>query len=143
MTQGDGRTTAVHSVYSRGLARAVVGRLVRIAREKSTMMLVERWYSLGPKVEESRVDEVCVVFTLNRPSYPASSVHPVSVLTSYPRDILVMWSETETRRRQKTTVFFFIFLSKPGETPAYRVREAQQHKQDQKMKTKRQQSKRI
>ena len=107
MTQGDGRTTAVHSVYSRGLARAVVGRLVRIAREKSTMMLVERWYSLGPKVEESRVDEVCVVFTLNRPSYPASSVHPVSVLTSYPRDILVMWSQTETRRRQKNNCFFF------------------------------------
>ena len=35
---------------------------------------------------------VVVVFKLNRPFYPASSVHPVSVLIPYPREIMILWS---------------------------------------------------
>ena len=38
---------------------------------------------------------VVVVFTLNRPFYPASSVHPVSVLIPSPREILILWSQTD------------------------------------------------
>ena len=41
---------------------------------------------------------VVVVFTLNRLFYPASSVLPVSVLIPYPREILMLWSQTAVRR---------------------------------------------
>lgn len=37
---------------------------------------------------------VCVVFTLNRPFYPTTSVHPVPVLIPYSREILIMCSQT-------------------------------------------------
>ena len=43
---------------------------------------------------------VAVVFTLTRPFYPASSVHPVSVLISYPREIpILLWSHTVRQRK--------------------------------------------
>ena len=41
-----------------------------------------------------------VVFTLNRPFYPASSAHPLPVLIARPREILIM--STQTARRRKT-----------------------------------------
>ena len=44
---------------------------------------------------------VVVVFTLNRIFYQASSLHPVSVLIPYPREILILWSHTETEKYQK------------------------------------------
>ena len=44
---------------------------------------------------------VVVVFTLNRHFYPASSVHPVPVLISYPREILIRWSQTVRQRKTK------------------------------------------
>ena len=46
----------------------------------------------------SSVVVVIVVFTLNRLFYPASSVLPVSVLIPYPREILMLWSQTAVRR---------------------------------------------
>ena len=42
-----------------------------------------------------------VVFTLNRSFYPASSVHPVSVLIPYPREILILWSQTVRQSKTK------------------------------------------
>ena len=44
---------------------------------------------------------VVVVFTLNRRFYPASSVHPVSVLIPYPDEILILWSQTVRQRKTK------------------------------------------
>ena len=43
---------------------------------------------------------VVAVFILNRPFYQASSVHPVSVLIPYPRDMLILWSQTTVRQRK-------------------------------------------
>ena len=42
-----------------------------------------------------------VVFILNRPYYPTSSVHPVSVQILSPREILILSSQTV--RQRKTT----------------------------------------
>ena len=45
--------------------------------------------------------DCCVVFTLNRPFYPASSAHPVSVLIPYPGEILILWPQTVRQRKTK------------------------------------------
>ena len=42
---------------------------------------------------------VRVAYTLNRPFYPASSVHAVSVLIPCSREMLVMWSQTVRQRK--------------------------------------------
>ena len=47
-----------------------------------------------------RVVTVCVVFTLNRSFYSTTSVHPVSVLTFHPREIQILWSQTETDKNK-------------------------------------------
>ena len=44
--------------------------------------------------------DVVVVFTFHRLFYPTSSVHPVSVLIPYPREIPIRWSQTETEKAQ-------------------------------------------
>ena len=36
---------------------------------------------------------------MNRPFYPASSVHPASVLIPHPREILILWPQTVTQRK--------------------------------------------
>ena len=46
------------------------------------------------------VHTAAVVFTSNRPFYPAS-VHPVSVLIPYPRELLILWSQTVRQRMTK------------------------------------------
>ena len=44
---------------------------------------------------------VVVVFTLNRAFYPTSSaVHPVSVLILHPREIQIMWSQTDSEKNE-------------------------------------------
>ena len=43
----------------------------------------------------------CVVFTLNRSFYSTTSVHTVSVLILHPREVQIMWSQTETREKPK------------------------------------------
>ena len=79
---------------------------------------------------------VVVVFTLNRPFYPASSVHPVSVLIPNPREILIMWSQTAVRQR-KTKNKIKSQIQVPSEwsvsVPGTR---SQQHTQDRKNKSK-------
>ena len=49
---------------------------------------------------------VCVVFTLSRSFYPMPSVHPVSVLILYPREIQIMTSQTVRQRKPKTTATY-------------------------------------
>ena len=44
---------------------------------------------------------VVAVFTLNRPFYPASSAHPVSVLIPYPRNTDFVVTDCETEEDQK------------------------------------------
>ena len=44
---------------------------------------------------------VAAVFTLNRPFYPALSAHPVSALILYPKEILILWSQTVRQRKTK------------------------------------------
>ena len=45
---------------------------------------------------------VVVVFTLNRSFYPRTSpVPPVSLLILHPREIQIMWSQTERQRKTK------------------------------------------
>ena len=64
---------------------------------------------------------VVVVLILNCPFYPASSVHPVSVLISYTREILIMWSQTVRQRKTKYTIIANSCLA--SEMPeVYRVR---------------------
>ena len=66
-----------------------------------------------------------VVFTLNRPFYPASSVHPVSVLIPYPRETLILWSQTVRQRKTKIIIKKNTgkFKCRASGMPAYRVRE--------------------
>ena len=52
------------------------------------------------KTDKGLAVVVVAVFTLNGPFYPASSVHPVSVLIPYPREILILWSQTAVRHRK-------------------------------------------
>ena len=55
---------------------------------------------------------VVFVFTLSRCIYPTSAVHPVSVLIIHPREILFMWSHTETENqsnRKRNQHIFFSF----------------------------------
>ena len=40
---------------------------------------------------------VCIVC----PFYPASSVHPVSVVIPHPREIYILWSQTVRQRKTK------------------------------------------
>ena len=44
---------------------------------------------------------IVVVCTSNRPFYPASSAHPVSVLIPCPREILILWSQTVRQTKTK------------------------------------------
>ena len=76
----------------------------------------------------------CVVFTLNRCFYPASSVHPVSVLIPYPREILFLWSQT-VRQRKPPTENNRRVMGKASETPACRVRVREHNKDEQDRKT--------
>ena len=43
------------------------------------------------------VTAVCFAFTLNGSLY-STSVHPVSVMILHPREIQIMWSQTETEK---------------------------------------------
>ena len=63
---------------------------------------------------------LCVVFTLNRPFYPASSVHPVSTLIPYPREIhvLLLWSQTVRQKKPKNKKKCKL-VGKASEMPAY------------------------
>ena len=87
---------------------------------------------------------VCVVFTLDRRFYPASSTHPVSVLIPYPRNIYEffcghrLWDRGRPKNKYNRK-----FMGQASEVPAYRVREHKQHKQEQKIKTKRRENKKT
>ena len=78
--------------------------------------------------------DVCAVFTLNRPFYPASSVNPVSFLIPYPinREIVpILWSQNtiivmlvcETEENQKRKIIVKQVKYVPGtESTATRAR---------------------
>ena len=72
----------------------------------------------------------CVVFTSNRSFYPTTSVHPVSVLILHPREIQIMWSQTE--RKNKTTAINQ--GNKASEKLAYLVREYNKTSQTRKIR---------
>lgn len=55
------------------------------------------------QIKNTRYKTVCVVFTLNPAFYPNTRVHPVSVLISYPRYIVHMWSQTVRQIIQQYT----------------------------------------
>ena len=65
----------------------------------------------------------CVfVFTLNRLFYPASSVHPVSVLIPYPRNtdsVVTDWEIEDDQKPKK----YAKFKCQASEMPACRVRQ--------------------
>ena len=65
---------------------------------------------------------VCVVFTLNRPFYPASSVRPVCVLIPYPRVIIIMWLQTVGQRKTENKNNRE-FTSQASKRSAYRIRD--------------------
>ena len=95
-------------------------------------------YQVHTYIHTSYQVVVVVVFTLNRPFYPASSVHPVSVLIPFPREILLLWSQTVRQRKTKKIKLNRKFKCQASEVLAYRVREHTntQHKQDRKNKSK-------
>ena len=78
---------------------------------------------------------VIAVFTLNRPFYPSSSVHPVSVLIPHPREILILWSQTVRQRKTKNKTKSQIQVSSKWSVSVPGTR-TQQHKQDRKNKSK-------
>ena len=47
---------------------------------------------------------VCVVFTFSRSFFPTTSVHPVSVLILHPREIQMLWSQTEIEKKQNNRI---------------------------------------
>ena len=59
-------------------------------------------YPMGSSLGNDRVEVVVVVvFALNRSFYPTTSaVPPVSFLILHPGDIQIMWSQTETEKKQ-------------------------------------------
>ena len=66
---------------------------------------------------------VVVVSTLNHPFSPASSVDPVPVLIPYPREILIMWSQTLRQRKTEKYNNRKLKCHAASEVSAYRVRE--------------------
>ena len=84
---------------------------------------------------EAAIVVVFVVFTSSLPFYPTSSVHPVSVLIPYPREIVILWSqtlrqrETKNKTKQQIQVSSKLSVSVPGTR-------TQQHKQDRNNKSK-------
>ena len=53
-------------------------------------------------VHRIEIDRVCVAFTSNRSFYPATSVHPLSVMI-HPIEVQILWSQTVRQRKTKTT----------------------------------------
>ena len=75
----------------------------------------------------------CVVFTLNRSFYPASSAHPVPVLIPYPGEIVVLWAQIE-RQRNTENQNYRKFMGKASAMSAYWVENARQAKPQNKKK---------
>ena len=64
------------------------------------MLYPGTWYQ-GMAVLNATTAVVDVVFTLNRSFYPTiSAVPPVSFLILHPREIQILWSDSETEKNQ-------------------------------------------
>ena len=80
-------------------------------------------------VHRIEIDRVCVAFTSNRSFYPATSVHPLSVMI-HPIEVQILWSQTVRQRETKTTA---IKQGKASEMLAYLVRERNRTSQTRKI----------
>lgn len=76
----------------------------------------------------------CVVFTLNRCFYPASSVHPVSVLIPYPRQTIILWSQIMRQRKKKGKIIASETVKKQVKCLNVPGARTQQHKPGQKIR---------
>ena len=72
-----------------------------VKTEKNTAVALRAYFKTNDTIASGvpRTLVAVVVFIFNRPFYPASSLHPVSVLIPYPREILIMWSQAVRQRK--------------------------------------------